>query len=610
MHCHSRAPALRHRGLSARQALPLPALALALGLAAVAGRAPAQTPSTSRDGFSSSGLLTLGQAVRDSERNPELLSRLNAQAIGASGTASGGRNQDDGNLNFERGDPVSTVVKALIQVRWNAAPWAVVASGKAWYDHTLETRHLPWGNLPNGLRNDRPLSDAGFGARSRFSGAVLQEAYVQRVHAWGAQTLTWRLGPQSLGWGQPSLLGGGMRQVDAVDVPAARRPGSVAGETQAPAPALRGTLASPGGWRLDGFAQLRFEPNASVVCGTFHSVADYVDGGCDKAILGATANDRGNLAAGSYLTRAGVVRPGNGGQAGLALGYAPPGRPLAGTLYVARVHNRSLSYNMIKSGRTSGAPVVAGNPDGLNAQFEVEYAPGVRLFGVDGRLQALGGTWQAELTHTPNQPVPLNSGDLVGAFASAVSTPALLRADERATAPGARYRGYDRLRVSDARLSFSRTWRDLALAHELRLRLELAGKWVHDLPDVKLRRYRRPDVYGNGPVAGVCTGAPESKQCSNDGFVTAAAYGLRVQVASLHPLSDGLQLQPTLSFGQDLHGWSYDNVLGAGRRTLALAVRLAGSHAHGEVAVNRVWGNPYDNAADRDTVVVSVGTRF
>lgn len=554
--------------------------------------------------------LTLGQSRRDSDRNPEVINRINAQAVGATGLATGGRNQDDGNLNFGDGDPFSTVLKLHAQGRLERGAFALVLSGKAWYDDTLENKAMPWGNLANGLRGDRPLSDAGFDRRSRFSGAVLQEAYAELAQGLGEHRVVWRLGQQLIGWGEPSLLGGGLRQIDAQDLPGSRRPGAIAAENQAPAPALRATLQAAGGWRADGFVMLGFVPNASTVCGTFYSVADYLDGDCDKVILGANANDRDNLAAGSYLKRSGIVKPSGSGQYGLSLGYAPPGGIWRAAVYAADVHNRAFNYNMIKSRRSGNTVALPNDPGGLNPMYELEYAEHVHVVAADASLTLGDSTWQAELTHSPNLPVPLNAGDLVGAFASTLNTPSLLRADERATAPGGRYRGYDRLSVSDLRIGVSRQWRNLMGAETLQLRVEAAGKFVHDLPDVNLRRYRRPDVYGNGPVNGVCTGAADSKQCSNDGYVTARAWGLRMRLSAGWRVGPGWLLSPSLAFGQDLKGWSFDNALGEGRRTLGLGLRLAAGKAFGELSTSRVWGNPFDNAGDRDAITLVAGWQF
>jgi len=605
-------------------------------LLALAGLPPAQAGTFDLGGgqLSYGGAVTLGQSRRASDRNPDVLNRLNAATVGTPGTATGGRNQDDGNLNFEDGDAFSSVLKAYGQARWRRGGYALQLSAKAWYDHTLEQSLPRWGNLANGLRSDRPLSDAGFDRRSRFSGAVLQEAYAEAEHGLGSATVNLRLGQQWLGWGEASLLGGGVRMVDAIDTPAARRPGSVAGENQVPALALRARLHWASGFRLDAFVLGRFEPNASTVCGTFHSVADYLDGGCDKTMLGAAANDRDNLAAGSYLRRSGVVKPSNGGQYGLSLGWGTPQGPWRAALYAANLHHRALLYNMIKTRRTAGAPALPNDPGGLNPMYEIEYAEDLRLFAIDASVRLAGGVLSAEWSHAPNLPVPLNAGDLVGAFTAVPSTPALLRADERATPPGGRFRGYDRLSVSDLRLGYGRSFAGLAGAELLQLRAQVAGKFVHDLPDVSVRRYRRPDVYGNGPVNGACTGAPDSKQCSTEGYVTASAWGIRLRVAGQWRVGPGWLLQPSFTFGQDLRGWSFDNVLGEGRRTLLAAVRLssggaavgaaAGSAAgageggragggaalYGELSASRVWGNPFDNAADRDAVSVVLGWQF
>src|SRR5688500_5078709 len=60
-----------------------------------------------------SGVVGAGTSIRTRSPDPSLIPVGNAAAAGTPGTAPVGRNQDDGNLNFRRGDPVSTVVKAL-----------------------------------------------------------------------------------------------------------------------------------------------------------------------------------------------------------------------------------------------------------------------------------------------------------------------------------------------------------------------------------------------------------------------------------------------------------------------------------------------------------------
>ena len=67
-------------------------------------------------------------------------------------TPSSGRNQDDGNLNFNRGDPVATVLKGYLTLAYRWRDYGVVASGKAWYDYARPSSGHPWGNCATATR--------------------------------------------------------------------------------------------------------------------------------------------------------------------------------------------------------------------------------------------------------------------------------------------------------------------------------------------------------------------------------------------------------------------------------------------------------------------------
>jgi hypothetical protein len=61
--------------------------------------------------LSVSGSIFVGTVIRMDDRDAELLPAPNAALVGATGTAVGGKNQDDGNLNFAKGDAVSRALK-------------------------------------------------------------------------------------------------------------------------------------------------------------------------------------------------------------------------------------------------------------------------------------------------------------------------------------------------------------------------------------------------------------------------------------------------------------------------------------------------------------------
>ena len=103
--------------------------------------------------LSVNGSVFFGTAVRTVNQDSELLPNVNSSLVGITGnavTASAGRNQDDGNLNFHRGDQVATVLKGYLTLAYKWRDYGALASAKAWYDYALAQSGHPWGNVPNG----------------------------------------------------------------------------------------------------------------------------------------------------------------------------------------------------------------------------------------------------------------------------------------------------------------------------------------------------------------------------------------------------------------------------------------------------------------------------
>ena len=91
-------------------------LATAAAIAVTAGPAMATDFDLAGGRLSVSGSIFAGTVIRTDSRNAELLPAPNAALVGAAGTAVGGKNQDDGNLNFDKGDAVSRALKGSERV--------------------------------------------------------------------------------------------------------------------------------------------------------------------------------------------------------------------------------------------------------------------------------------------------------------------------------------------------------------------------------------------------------------------------------------------------------------------------------------------------------------
>jgi hypothetical protein len=560
--------------------------------------------------FSFTGQVSLGTAVRTDGRDADLLVPGNAAAVGAAGRAGAGRNQDDGNLNYAKGDRIATVLKGLFDAELKLAGGGARLRLKAWHDATLEHGDVPWGNLPNGFAADRPLSDAGFARRARFSGVVAEDAYIYGDFAPGGLPLLARLGWQTLDWGSRSTIPGGLAAVTPVDFAAARRPGALAEETQIAIPALFARLKLDALSGVEGFYQFGFRPNELQGCGTFFSAADYAAAGCDKIMLAANsaASDRALLAAGSYVGRAADREPRDGGQFGVAFTRSVPELGTQFAAHASRYHSRMPMYGAVKASNPGGAPLIPPFGPG-DVQYFAEYPEDIASYSLSFASRLPGIALMGELTHRPNQPVQLSTIDLLYAFTSN-TLPTPLRADAQATPAGGHYSGYDRLKVTHLALGAAKPLPGLLGAAETSLAGELGAKFVHDLPDPSRRRYGRSDVFGQSAFAGVAGNGIAN--ASDDGYVTDSSWGYRVKFAMTYrAVAAGLDLSPSLAFVHDVEGWSPDGVFSAGRKIAVLALRAEyRKDWYGELAFHAIAAGRSFNAGDRGYASLVVGMKF
>ena len=177
------------------------------------------------------------------------------------------------------------------------------------------------------------------------------------------------------------------------------------------------------------------------------------------------------------------------------------------------------------------------------------------------------------------------------------TAPSLLRADAAATPAGGVYHGYDRLKMSQFSAGASKPFGKV-LGGDFTLAGEVGVKYIHDLPDVSERRYVRSDLYGQGPVNGVCLPGASAAQCSNDGYASALSWGYRLRASSIYGnVFDGVDLKPSITFGHDVKGWSYDSLFIEGRRLAIVALQAdVKKRFFVEASWTPIWGGRYNFA--------------
>lgn len=558
--------------------------------------------------------VSVGMQIRNSSTDPELVNNLNSSSVGITGNTSGAtaRNNDDGNLNFRRGDQTATVVKALFESSLKGETFEGLIKAKTWYDYTQSEQGMPYGNVMNGYVAGSTLGEAGSNPLARASGISLLDAYVKGKFATGSVRSEVAVGNQTLsGWGERFAFGGGLSALLPRDFAAAARPGALPGEIFLPIPMVSGKLMSNEAGSLEAFYQLGRAENVLPLCGTFLSPVDFQSSGCNRVYVGAGGADSTREASGNYLKRVDDVHGSDNGQYGLAYRFKFEPLNTQFTLNYANYSSRSAFVSAVKS-TNAGAQNFVKPGDPGNTTYFLEFPDDIRVFGMSFNSQVGKTTVLGEFTYRPNQPISLNGPDILNAFAS--PNPSPLRTAEQNTAPGQAFHGFDRFKVSQMQLAATRTFDNVLAAQDFTLYGEVAMRHVDSLPDKDVMRYGRPTMMGMGPVGGACQGGstPGSAQCANEGYVTSNAWGYRLRATARYPgLIPNVVLMPTVGFGQDVRGWSDDGAFSEGRKLMSVGLRAMVEKKYWvDVTAQSAWGGNYDVMRDRDFINLSLGASF
>jgi len=589
-------------------------------------------------------IVTFGTTVRMDAPDPAAYALIPSTVV--PGTAPGQLVGQTGgsDLNFARHRPVSTVLKALIEGDMHGQHLGVFARANAWTDFTLHRRSVPYGNYPNGFTPDAKLSDEGLHRGAKFDGIELRDAYLYGDTDIAGKRLDARLGRQVLAWGTSQFFAGGINSaINPQDYAAQVRPGALPAESKVPVGMLdlRATLDAR--WSAEAFVAFESRQHEFPACGTFFDVASLVPHGCKftGAIPApfpntpvstiASLTEQSILQSGYYLHRNDDVPAKKGGQFGLALRFKADSIATDFGAYAMNTHSAH-PYFRLTVENINGATLPAGlagglrrltDPNGL--RYSTVFAESIRLYGAsfDTKLGPTANVY-GELAHRPNQPLSMNSNDLLNGFLLRAPTALLqLQKNILAIPAGGSFDGFDRFGVTTLNLGGNKVWPKAMGAERVVLSGELGWSHVAGLPDPQVMRYGRPLSYGTAPwlVNGTLSPCSEAapglsgvagKTCTTDGFITPDAWGVRVRAAATYANAlAGATLTPSLLLAQDVHGYSYDGTFSKGRRAMRVGLRADWGKAYFvDVQLTRFSGGNYNLVADRSNLMIAAGVAF
>jgi len=217
--------------------------------------------------------------------NPVAGTGLPAQAFVGNYGYAGSINNDDGALNYDKGDLVAATAKAT---------------------HELE---VAWDNLSFFARAsyfyDAAQDQAGAGKRTGFDSNVrarvgrgfqLLDAYGTGKFDVGDQRLTVKVGQQVVNWGESTFIQNGNNVVNTFDLTALRKPGSELKEALLPTPMLFASLSLPADLSVEGWYQFKFDHVKLDAQGTFFNTSDTVTP--SNSSIGGNVNNVGFLGGG------------------------------------------------------------------------------------------------------------------------------------------------------------------------------------------------------------------------------------------------------------------------------------------------------------------------
>ncbi len=566
--------------------------------------------------------VSAGTSFRIEGQDLALVGRNNTTASGERGTGLSNTG-DDGNLNFQKGDTFSTIVKGVHDFDLKKDNYGFFSRVKWFYDYTLSKKDVFHGHEPTGNARNQRLEDSGFHPYARFDGIDLLDAFAYINTDVGGKPLDLRLGKQVISWGESTFILSPIAGLNTIDVSAFRRPGAELKEGFTPSEMLYANYGLTDNTSLEGFVQLKWRKTVPEGCGTYFSTSDFVADGCDRLAFNANPvapgvflPDQTQLGAGVFVKRVEDRQPDDGGQFGLALRSYFESLDAELGAYAMQYHSRLPLASLSKGnlGTTPTAPT-AGTTFGPTASsgYVIDYPEDLQVFGASFATNVGGWAWSGEVSMAKDLPIQINANDLLAAGltnGAPGSAPSAVATRINSAPDNTIVNGFDRFDVTQIQNTFIKTFDRALGSSQVVFVGEVAAIFVEDLPEVTASnatsgtRYGRAAVFGSAPASG-----------DKNGFVTEFAWGYRLRTqATYRDVFLGTDLIPSIVWSHDVDGYSPEpgQAFNEGRQSVGLGLGFE-FDANTRASINYTTftnAADYDVLRDRDFITLSASYSF
>jgi len=583
--------------------------------------------------------LSAGASWRVEKRDNDLV------GLGNGGNG-GSINSDDGNLNFDKNDTYSKIVKGNSDFLLRGDDWGLFARARYWYDFELKDEGRAYD--ANGYQ--RELSKDG---KDNASGGEFLDAYIYKDFWLGDMPLNVRLGKQVVSWGESTFIFNGINVINPVDIGAIRAPGAEVKDALIPVNMLYGSLGLTENVTIEGFIQFEYEKSRIEDCGTYYSTVDYVADGCgpvygvnDQSELENLRGLNGAFQFPTQLSRLGDNEPDDTDQFGIAVRwYAQELNETEFAAFFIQYHSRLPTVGGRVAQDTNGDGEIS-TPEAFDpitgARYQIEYPEQIQLLGLSFNTMGPAGiSLGGEYSFKHDMPIQLNSPDLVAGAAGRPVSPIFQNripdvdndgvvdgADALAAGfYGTSQPGYDLYDVSQIQMTAIKFWEQVLGASRLSFVGEVGATYVHNLPDINEILYGRFDQLSFGitddwnpndtnTALFDCQQINKLGTCNDtEGYVTDFSWGYRFRTAlTYNSVFAGINLTPQVAWSHDVKGYAPGPGANFTEGNKSIGVSLTADYLNQYRATlaytNYFGGGKHNPLSDRDNVALSVSYSF
>lgn len=568
---------------------------------------------------------SLGGSWRTQDPSNRVVSPGNTDGEGRASSSTA----DDGNLNYDKGDMYSFLLKGVHDLDLNAGNYGFFTRVKYWYDFELANGEVNHGHAANGYEANSELDASNFEDLAQESGFEFLDYYAYGNFELGDMPVELRAGNMVLSWGESTFIQNGINVISPFDVTALRRPGSEIKLALLPVGLLYANVGVTYDLSVEAFYQYDWQRTILDECGTYWNAGDPYGGGCNYLTASNTSSDLNQSQIGFTVARGKDQEASDDGQWGIAARYFVDS--LNSTefgFYYMNTHSRTPILSMTNASENFGLPFIFG----ANPQYFFEFPEDIDLYGLTFATNISDWAVSGELSYRPDFPLQINSTDLLQSVALssfAEWSPTLGRSLE--AGPGGYLSGYDEVTYTQFQVTVIKFFERVLGASRLSFAAEAGATWLGDM-DSSLN-YGRSPAYGIGdfepfqseqfgvpvscnshPALGPLGVVPNTNAdyCNDDGFTDDFSWGYRVR-ASLD-YSDafaGVNVTPSMAWSHDVKGNSPAPNFIEERMALSFGVRADYLNIYrADISYTTFFNADYNELQDRDFVSLSISAAF